>query len=112
MLTEFEKLVKEMRAMQKAYFRTREAQTLNASKRLEKEVDKYLAAKENPQMEMFGDNEGKIRDPVTAFVEFLVDYVGGDEKMRAQLMAEKSGILNWMLDGLKKEGQTKNENMQ
>ena len=43
MLTQFEKLVKVMRAMQKAYFRTREAQTLNASKRLEKEVDKYLA---------------------------------------------------------------------
>lgn len=53
-MNEFEKLVKEMRAMQKAYFRTREAATLQASKRLEKEVDKYLADKENPQMDLFG----------------------------------------------------------
>ena len=61
MLTQFEKLVKVMRAMQKAYFRTREAQTLNASKRLEKEVDKYLADKENPQMELFGDGNENLQ---------------------------------------------------
>ena len=60
-MNEFEKLVKEMRSMQKAYFRTREAQTLNASKRLEKEVDKYLADKENPQMELFGGGNENLQ---------------------------------------------------
>jgi hypothetical protein len=43
-LADFEQLVKEMRAMQKAYFRTREPQTLQACKCLESEVDRRLAA--------------------------------------------------------------------
>ncbi len=43
-LSDFEQLVKEMRAMQRAYFRTREPQTLQACKRLESEVDRRIAA--------------------------------------------------------------------
>ena len=43
-LKEFKELVKEMRAMQRAYFRTREASTLQACKRLESEVDRRIAA--------------------------------------------------------------------
>lgn len=53
-LAEFEQLVKEMRAMQRAYFRTREPQTLQACKRLESEVDRRIAAMEDQQMELFG----------------------------------------------------------
>lgn len=41
-LTDFEELVKEMRASQKAYFRTRNPETLQASKRLECEVDTFI----------------------------------------------------------------------
>jgi len=59
--------------------------------------------------------EDIARDPVTMLVNFLVDrFGGGDEKLRAELMAERSGILNWILDGvqdLKRMGVI-NENMQ
>ena len=41
-LTDFEELVKEMRALQKSYFRTRDPETLQASKRLEREVDAFI----------------------------------------------------------------------
>ena len=40
--TDFEELVKEMRALQKAYFRTRSPETLQAAKRLEREVDAFI----------------------------------------------------------------------
>lgn len=46
MLNDFEMLVKRMRDMQKAYFRTRDANTLRESKNLEREVDRVLAEKE------------------------------------------------------------------
>ena len=38
----FEKLVRDMRAAQKKYFKTRDRTVLEESKRLEREVDKYL----------------------------------------------------------------------
>lgn len=38
----FEKLVRDMRAAQKKYFKTRDRAVLEESKRLEREVDKYL----------------------------------------------------------------------
>lgn len=41
-LTDFEELVKEMRALQKAYFRTRAPETLQSAKRLEREVDAFI----------------------------------------------------------------------
>ena len=41
-LTNFEELVKEMRASQKAYFRTRNPETLRTSKLLEREVDAFI----------------------------------------------------------------------
>ena len=53
-LTDFEKLVKEMRDAQKTYFRTRDASVLQSSKRLEREVDKYIADRETEI-----ENEGK-----------------------------------------------------
>lgn len=39
---EFVKLVKEMREMQKKYFKTRDTKVLAESKRLEREVDKEI----------------------------------------------------------------------
>lgn len=47
--SDFVQLVKEMRAMQRAYFRTREASTLQASKRLESEVDRKIADMEQEE---------------------------------------------------------------
>ena len=44
-LNEFEKLVREMRTAQRAYFRSREATALETSKRLEREVDHYIKAR-------------------------------------------------------------------
>ena len=42
MTNTFEQLVREMRAAQKKYFKTRDRGVLEESKRLEREVDKYL----------------------------------------------------------------------
>ena len=42
MTNDFVKLVKEMREMQKRYFKTRSMDALSESKRLEREVDKYI----------------------------------------------------------------------
>ena len=47
MTNDFVKLVKEMREMQKRYFKTRSMEALTESKRLEKEVDKYIEEAEN-----------------------------------------------------------------
>ena len=41
-MDEFCELVKQMREAQKRYFRTRDANDLNESKRLEREVDKAI----------------------------------------------------------------------
>lgn len=38
----FEKLVRDMRAAQKKYFKTRDRGALEESKQLEREVDRYL----------------------------------------------------------------------
>lgn len=45
-LTDFERLVKDMRTAQKAYFRSRASSALEAAKRLEKEVDRHIAERE------------------------------------------------------------------
>lgn len=45
-LSEFEKLVREMRTAQRAYFRSRSSGALEASKRLEREVDAFLKARQ------------------------------------------------------------------
>ena len=47
MTNDFVKLVKEMREMQRRYFKTRSMEALTESKRLEKEVDKYIEEAEN-----------------------------------------------------------------
>lgn len=55
-MNEFEKLVKEMRRLQKLYFATRSAATLAECKAAEKAVDDALWLKEhqsNQQMELF-----------------------------------------------------------
>ena len=43
-------LVKEMRAAQKEYFRTRSRESLHASKALEKRVDEEIAAAERQEL--------------------------------------------------------------
>lgn len=48
----FEKLVRDMRAAQKKYFRTRDHAVLEESKRLEHDVDKYLEER-NKGMDLF-----------------------------------------------------------
>ncbi len=56
-MDEFEKLVKEMRAMQKQYFKTRDALVLQKAKSLEWQVDAILKRKEDSesqQMDLFG----------------------------------------------------------
>lgn len=49
-MTEFEKLVQEMRKAQKYYFKTRDKNVLETSKKLERQVDEYLANKNNPKL--------------------------------------------------------------
>lgn len=49
---EFEKLVRDMRAAQKKYFKTRDRAALEESKRLERDVDKYLEER-NKGMDLF-----------------------------------------------------------
>lgn len=49
-MTEFEKLVLEMRKAQKAYFKTRDKNILPLSKQLEKRVDEYLESKDKPTL--------------------------------------------------------------
>jgi len=50
-MNEFEKLVAEMRAKQKEYFRTRNGVVLGDCKKLEKQVDDYLKNIENKDNE-------------------------------------------------------------
>lgn len=50
---QFQNLVEQMRHEQKEYFRTRSAQSLEESKRLEKEVDKALRELADKQERMF-----------------------------------------------------------
>lgn len=52
-MNDFEKLVYEMRSAQKEYFRTRNKDTLELSKHLEKRVDEYLINKKNNQQTLF-----------------------------------------------------------
>ena len=62
MLTDFEKLVKDMRAAQRTYFRTRNDTILKAAKELEREVDRRIAEKEKDdrQLKFFEeDDNGK-----------------------------------------------------
>ena len=49
---EFYKLVEEMRNVQKEYFRTRDANILNESKRLEKAVDNAIKEHEEDKFGM------------------------------------------------------------
>ena len=55
-MTDFEKLVLDMRSAQKLYFSTRSSDALNKSKALEKQVDAMLKAKKdgesNAQLEL------------------------------------------------------------
>lgn len=57
-LSDFERLVKEMRAMQRQFFRTRDAMVLREAKKLEWQVDAIIEQKEKPedrQLELFGE---------------------------------------------------------
>lgn len=55
---DFVKLVKEMREMQKRYFKTRSMDALSESKRLEREVDKYIEETEKG-VSLFDRLDGK-----------------------------------------------------
>lgn len=46
MITEFEKLVRQMREMQRDFFKTRSKEALQSAKVLERSVDAYLLEKE------------------------------------------------------------------
>ena len=48
--TEFENIVKEMRYLQKQYFKTRDRAILEQSKASERAVDEYFTNKENPKL--------------------------------------------------------------
>lgn len=52
-MTEFEKMVMEMRTAQKNYFRTRDKKYLQSSKQAEKAVDDYLLDAEDETSELF-----------------------------------------------------------
>lgn len=49
-MTDFEKLVQDMRKAQKAYFATRNPEMLKQSKALEKKVDDYLSNLKQPKL--------------------------------------------------------------
>lgn len=49
-VTDFEKLVLEMRNLQKAYFKTRDRDILEQSKATERKVDAYLKQKTDPSL--------------------------------------------------------------
>lgn len=49
-MTEFEKLVQDMRKAQKAYFATRDKKILDQSKALERKVDEYLKNLNSPSL--------------------------------------------------------------
>jgi hypothetical protein len=49
-MSEFEKLVFEMRKAQRAYFSTRDKGVLELSKKLERQVDEYLKNKVEPKL--------------------------------------------------------------
>ena len=55
-MTDFENLVRNMRAAQKKYFRTRDRAVLEESKRLERDVDKYLEERQTG-MDLFDGND-------------------------------------------------------
>ena len=48
--TEFENAVKEMRYLQRQYFKTRDRAILEQSKAAERAVDEYFTNKENPKL--------------------------------------------------------------
>lgn len=52
-MTEFEKMVLEMRTAQKNYFRTRDKKYLQASKQAEKAVDDYLLSAADETSDLF-----------------------------------------------------------
>ena len=54
-MTEFEKMVLEMRTAQKNYFRTRDKKYLQASKQAEKAVDDYLLSAADETHDLFCD---------------------------------------------------------
>jgi hypothetical protein len=53
LMTEFMQLVRDMRAAQKEYFRTRSKDVLNRSKELERKVDAELQSINNTQQTLF-----------------------------------------------------------
>lgn len=61
MTNDFVKLVKEMREMQKRYFKTRSMDALSESKRLEREVDKYIEETEKG-VSLFDGLDGKDKN--------------------------------------------------
>lgn len=66
-MTDFEKLVLEMRKAQKDYFKTRDKQVLELSKKLERKVDNYLMYAEGEhQQNLFPWKEMKLqyREPL------------------------------------------------
>lgn len=52
-MTEFEKMVMEMRTAKKNYFRTRDKKYLQASKQAEKAVDDYLLSAADETSDLF-----------------------------------------------------------
>jgi hypothetical protein len=52
-MKEFIELVRQMRAAQKEYFKTRSKDVLNRSKELERKVDNYLQSINNTQQTLF-----------------------------------------------------------
>ena len=52
-MKEFIELVREMRAAQKEYFKTRSKEVLNRSKELERKVDTELQSINNTQQKLF-----------------------------------------------------------
>jgi transcription termination factor NusB len=50
-MNEFEKMVLEMRELQKEYFRTRDRGVLEKSKQAERKIDEYLNNKTNPKLQ-------------------------------------------------------------
>lgn len=63
-MTDFEKLVLEMRKAQKDYFKTRDKQSLELSKRLERRVDEYLESQDKPKLLPWEKTKLRYREPL------------------------------------------------
>lgn len=82
----FVALVTEMRAMQRAYFKTRDGEVLHRSKQLEKQVDKAIVAMEDDRPSLFDTEEEPDGIPVR--VVHAGDYAGA---IRVLLYTTKEG---------------------